>query len=198
MAIISKLLNIPVTLSIKLWPVLNRLMLKSCGVKMGKGICIPGRIYVMGGGNISISDDFYFSSGNAVNPISSNLRGSLYVEDGAQLSIGNHVGMSSTRIWVSQAITIGDHVNIGGGTLITDTDAHPLDWKDRRNNRGKVLSAPVIIEDDVWIGAQCIILKGVTIGARTVIGAGSVVTHSIPADCIAAGNPCRILRKTKD
>lgn len=198
MAIISKLLNIPVTLSIKLWPVLNRLMLKSCGVKMGKGICIPGRIYVMGGGNISISDDFYFSSGNAVNPISSNLRGTLYVEDGAQLSIGNHVGMSSTRIWVSQAITIGDHVNIGGGTLITDTDAHPLDWKDRRNNRGKVLSAPVIIEDDVWIGAQCIILKGVTIGARTVIGAGSVVTHSIPADCIAAGNPCRILRKTKD
>lgn len=114
MAIISKLLNIPVTLSIKLWPVLNRLMLKSCGVKMGKGICIPGRIYVMGGGNISISDDFYFSSGNAVNPISSNLRGTLYVEDGAQLSIGNHVGMSSTRIWVSQAITIGDHVNIGG------------------------------------------------------------------------------------
>ena len=195
MVIISKLLNIPVTLSIKLWPVLNRLMLKSCGVKLGKSICIPGRIYVMGGGNISIGDDFYFSSGNAVNPISSNLRGSLYVEDGAQLTIGNHVGMSSTRIWVSQAITIGNHVNVGGGTLITDTDAHPLDWEDRRNNTGQVLSAPVIIEDDVWIGAQCIILKGVTIGARTVIGAGSVVTHSIPADCIAAGNPCKVLRK---
>jgi len=84
---------------------------------------------------------------------------------------------------------------LGGGTLITDTDAHPLDWEDRRNNTGKVLSAPVIIEDDVWIGAQCIILKGVTIGARTVIGAGSVVTHSIPADSIAAGNPCKVLRK---
>lgn len=195
MVIISKLLNIPVTLSIKLWPVLNRLMLKSCGVKLGKSICIPGRIYVMGGGNISIGDDFYFSSGNAVNPISSNLRGTLYVEDGAQLTIGNHVGMSSTRIWASQAITIGNHVNIGGGTLITDTDAHPLDWKYRRNNTGQVLSAPVIIEDDVWIGAQCIILKGVTIGTRTVIGAGSVVTHSIPADCIAAGNPCKVLRK---
>lgn len=195
MVIISKLLNIPVTLSIKFWPVLNRLMLKSCGVKLGKSICIPGRIYVMGGGNISIGDDFYFSSGNAVNPISSNLRGTLYVEDGAQLTIGNHVGMSSTRIWASQAITIGNHVNIGGGTLITDTDAHPLDWKYRRNNTGKVLSAPVFIEDDVWIGAQCIILKGVTIGARTVIGAGSVVTHSIPADCIAAGNPCKVLRK---
>jgi len=52
-----------------------------------------------------------------------------------------------------------------------------------------------VIEDDVWIGANCQILKGVTIGARTVIGAGSVVTKSIPTDCIAAGNPCKVIRK---
>ena len=52
-----------------------------------------------------------------------------------------------------------------------------------------------MIEDDVWIGAQSIILKGVTIGARSIIGAGSVVTKSIPSDCIAAGNPCKILKK---
>lgn len=58
-----------------------------------------------------------------------------------------------------------------------------------------VQSASVTIEDDVWIGANCIILKDVTIGARSVIGAGSVVTKSIPADCIAAGNPCRVIRK---
>ncbi len=195
MAIISKLLNFPITLNIKLWPMLNRLMLKSRGVVMGRNICIPGRIYVMGKGKIAIGDDFYFSSGNAVNPISSNLQGALYVEEGAMLTIGCHVGMSSTRIWASKAITIGDHVNIGGGTLITDTDAHSLDWMDRRNNTGEVLSAPIVIENDAWIGAQCIILKGVTIGARTVIGAGSVVTHSIPADCIAVGNPCKVLRK---
>ena len=47
----------------------------------------------------------------------------------------------------------------------------------------------------MWIGAQCIVLKGVTIGARSIIGAGSVVTKSIPADCIAAGNPCKVLRR---
>ena len=58
-----------------------------------------------------------------------------------------------------------------------------------------VQSAPVTIEDDVWIGTNCIILKGVTIGARSVIGAGSVVTKNIPADCIAAGNPCRVIGK---
>ena len=55
-------------------------------------------------------------------------------------------------------------------------------------------SQPIVIEDDVLIGTRCIILKGVTIGARSVIGAGSVVTKSIPEDCIAAGNPCKVIR----
>ena len=55
--------------------------------------------------------------------------------------------------------------------------------------------SPIFIEDDVWIGAHSIILKGVTIGARSIIGAGSVVTKSIPADCVAAGNPCKVIRK---
>lgn len=58
-----------------------------------------------------------------------------------------------------------------------------------------IKSAPITIEDDVWIGAHCIILKGVTIGARSIIGAGSVVTKSIPPDCIAAGNPCKIISR---
>lgn len=57
------------------------------------------------------------------------------------------------------------------------------------------MSAPIVIEDDVWVSAHSIILKGVTIGARSIIGAGSVVTKSIPADCVAAGNPCRVIKK---
>lgn len=111
--------------------------------------------------------------------------------------------MSSTCIWVRERLTIGNHVNIGANVLIYDTDAHQLNYLARRgeiNANPKapqtcVQSAPVTIEDDVWVGANCIILKGVTIGARSVIGAGSVVTKSIPADCIAAGNPCRVIRK---
>ena len=55
-------------------------------------------------------------------------------------------------------------------------------------------TAPIVIEDDVLIGTRCIVLKGVTIGARSIIGSGSVVTKSIPADCIAAGNPCKVIR----
>lgn len=111
--------------------------------------------------------------------------------------------MSSAVLRIREKLTIGNNVNLGGNCIIYDTDAHQLDYLARRGERPAnpgdvqtcVQSAPVTIEDDVWVGANCIILKGVTIGARSVIGAGSVVTRSIPADSIAAGNPCRVIRK---
>ena len=59
-------------------------------------------------------------------------------------------------------------------------------------------SFEVIIEDNVWIGGNAVILPGVRIGANSVIGAGSVVTRDIPADCVAAGNPCRVIREITD
>ena len=123
------------------------------------------------------------------------MQGAVYVEDGARLTIGAHVGMSSTRLWVHDSVTIGDNVKIGACVLITDTDAHPMDYMARRNTNEGTKSAPIVIEDDVWIGAHSVVLKGVTIGARSIIGAGSVVTRSIPADCVAAGNPCRVIRR---
>ena len=129
-----------------------------------------------------------------MNPIASNLQADVYVEPGATLTIGNNVGMSSTRLWIHESARIGNNVKIGGCVLITDTDAHPMDYMARRSSNEGTKSAPVVIEDDVWGGAHCIILKGVTIGARSIIGAGSVVTKSIPADCVAAGNPCRVIK----
>ena len=78
-----------------------------------------------------------------------------------------------------------------------DSDAHSLNYLERRMpslDQIKKKNAPIIIEDDVLIGTRSIILKGVTIGARSVIGSGSVVTKSIPADCIAAGNPCKVIK----
>ena len=113
--------------------------------------------------------------------------------------------MSSPCIWIQKKLTIGNHVNIGGNCIILDTDTHQIDYLARRGQKATVpndpttviQSARVTIEDDVWIGANCIILKGVTIGARSVIGAGSVVTKSIPADCIAAGNPCKVVKEMK-
>lgn len=102
--------------------------------------------------------------------------------------------MSSTRMWVHDSVNIGDNVKIGACVLITGTDAHPLDYLARRTFNDGTKSAPIIIEDDVWVGALSNILKGVTIGARSIIGVGSVVTRSIPADCVAAGNPCKVMK----
>lgn len=155
----------------------------------------PGRYFGRSGGKISFGRDFYFSSGEGVNPIAGNTQGAVYVEDGARLTIGDNVGMSSTRLWVHNSVTIGDNVKIGACVLITDTDAHPVDYMARRNTNEGTKSAPIVIEDDVWIDAHSVVLKGVTIGARSIIGAGSVVTRSIPADCVAAGNPCRVIRR---
>ena len=168
-----------------------------------------------------IGDDFHLTSGDSINPICRNIRACFHLgSPHACITIGNNVGMSSPCIWIQERLTIGNNVNIGGNCMILDTDVHQLDYLARRgdanvnvndnvnvnenvngNDNGNgaeqmVQTAPVTIEDDVWIGANCQILKGVTIGARSVIGAGSVVTRSIPADCIAAGNPCRIIRKS--
>jgi acetyltransferase-like isoleucine patch superfamily enzyme len=126
-------------------------------------------------------------------------------QKGATLEIGNNVGMSGVSIVASEYIKIGNNVNLGANVCIYDTDFHSLDYKIRRNERTwdsdklneYTRSSPVIIEDDVWVGANVIILKGVTVGARSILGAGSVVTKNIPKDSIAAGNPAKVIKQQK-
>lgn len=197
-AFIIKFLNLPATLRFKLYPRINRMIFKAHGVVFGRNLQIPGKVsWLIGGGKLKIGDNFYFSSGDAVNPMTSNLQGAVYVESGAELTIGSNVGMSSTRIWVHDSVAVGNNVKLGACVLITDTDAHPMDYMARRTSNEGTKSAPIVIEDDVWVGAHCIILKGVTIGARSIIGAGSVVTKSIPADCVAARILCRGIKCLK-
>ena len=115
---------------------------------------------------------------------------------GSRLVIGNNVGISGSTICATKSVTIGDNVLIGSGCLITDSDAHPLNWQDRRENRNEnTLCAPVVIGNDVFVGARSIILKGVTIGDRAVIGAGSVVSKDVQADCVVAGNPAIVVKR---
>lgn len=140
-----------------------------------------------------------------INRFSSNLVGLIQpclftVFPKATISIGDDVGISGSTLRCSERITIGNRTIIGSGCLILDTDEHPLTASERQahdyykytNNR------PIIIGDDVFIGARCIITKGVTIGNGAVIGAGSVVTHDVPSNTIVAGNPARIVRKIED
>ena len=81
----------------------------------------------------------------------------------------------------------------GGNTLITDFDWHDVDPLKRHMSEGG--SSPVIIEENVWLGTNAIVLKGVRIGKNSVIGAGSVVSSDIPSNVIAAGNPCVVKKK---
>jgi len=176
------------------------------GIEYGKNICVYNKIYVKGSGKVKIGDNFVFTSGDAINPICRNIRGCIYtVTRDSQITIGDNVGISSACIWSQTSITIGNNVNIGGDCLIMDSDAHPHDYIKRRreyaievgavNYMQEIPSRPIIIGDDCWIGACCIILKGVNIGTRSIIAAGSVVTKDIPEDCVAAGNPAKVVKK---
>lgn len=92
-------------------------------------------------------------------------------------------------------VFIGDHVMIGPNVTIA-TAAHPVEPSLRK--KALQFNCPVHIGNNVWIGANVVILPGVTIGDNTVIGAGSVVTKDIPANVVAVGNPCRVLREIGD
>jgi acetyltransferase-like isoleucine patch superfamily enzyme len=106
----------------------------------------------------------------------------------AVLEIGDNCGFSGTVIGAFNKIKIGNNVRFGANTLITDSDWHP---EDTRVGPAK----PVTIGNNVWLGINVVVLKGVEIGENTVIGANSLVTKNIPANVIAAGNPCKEIAK---
>lgn len=182
----------------------NRLYFAMMGVQYGKNMKVFNKIYLMGNGRVKIGDNLVFRSGDGLNALSRNIRGILFTDVQGNIQLGSNVGISSACLWSKSKITIGDNVNIGADSLIIDTDAHPHNFMERRrefkNNIGEMEyenympSAPIFIDDDVWIGTRCQILKGVHIGARSIIAAGSVVTKDIPADVIAGGVPCRIIK----
>lgn len=184
----------------------NKLLFWACGIDYGRNLRVYNKVYVLGRGQVTIGDDFLFQSGDSINPICKNIRGAIYtVTPESRIEIGDRVGISSACLWAKEKITIGNDVNIGGDCLIMDNDAHSHDYLQRRGDYTKKVGqedylktipvAPIQIDDDVWIGARCQILKGVHIGARSIIAAGSVVTSDIPADVIAGGNPCKVIRR---
>jgi len=114
--------------------------------------------------------------------------------ENAQIIIGDNVGISGCSITASEKIIIGNRVLIGAGALIIDTDAHPLLPRDRENMILPSM-APIIIDDDVFIGARAIILKGVHIGQGAVIAAGAVVVKNVNPFTIVGGNPARKIKE---
>lgn len=118
----------------------------------------------------------------------------FFCDYGTNIEVGERVffNFNCTVLDVCK-VTIGAYSQFGSGVQIL-TPLHPLDHTLRREQE---YGAPVTIGSDVWVGSGAMILPGVTVGARTVIGAGSVVTRSLPADVLAVGNPCRVLREIR-
>lgn len=114
---------------------------------------------------------------------------------GALIKIGRNTGLSGATICAVKNVTIGSESLLGSDVLLTDTDFHPVAANARRSAIiEEAGSAPITIGCNVFIGARAIVLKGVSIGDNSVIGAGSVVSKSIPANVVAAGNPCRVIK----
>ncbi|MBB5963206.1 sugar O-acetyltransferase [Planomonospora venezuelensis] len=120
------------------------------------------------------------------------IRPPLYVDYGSHITVGSgtfaNYGLTALDV---APITIGDDVQIGPYVQLL-TPTHPLDPEQRRNKLEA--ASPIVIGDNVWLGGGAIVLAGVTIGADSVIGAGSVVTRDIPAGVVAVGTPARVVR----
>ena len=166
---------------------------------MIKGVKCRGRNYWNGipsikkGRNsvISIGAECRFSCGSASNRIGLYHTSMLTTEVDAILEIGRGCGFSGVSIWCFKRIVIGNNVRVGANVTIMDGDAHQDDPRAGKNK-------DILIEDNVWIGANTMVMKGVTIGRNTLIGAGSIVTKDIPSNVIAAGNPCKVIRELNE
>lgn len=171
------------------------------GLECGRNIKVWGIVDIVQGPKTHIK------IGNNVSLSSSSLRttaSSLYARVklrtfgiGAKIIIGNNVGLNGTSIAArSKIITIGDRTKIAPNVTIVDSDFHAL-WppQNRELNPGFEGDRDVSVGENVWIGMHSIILKGVRIGDNSIVGAGSIVTRDIPPNCIAGGNPAKIIRR---
>lgn len=144
---------------------------------------------------IRIDDGFQMRNWLDSNPLGVGHRGILATRHaGATIQIGRDTGITGGTICAQETIEIGDRVRLGANCTVVDTDFHPLDVATRHAAPTAGRSAPVYIGDDVFVGMNSIILKGTRIGARSVVGAGSVVSGEVPPDVIVAGNPAKIIR----
>jgi acetyltransferase-like isoleucine patch superfamily enzyme len=162
------------------------------GVRLGEHPWILGLpdIKLAAGSTISAGNSVSLFSAKWANPLRPPRRLSLVtLQASASINIGHGVGISSSVIVCATKIDIGDGTFIGAECIIADTDFHGLPLHVENEAR----TAPISIGRAVFIGTRSIILKGVKIGDRAVIGAGSVVTKDIPAGCVAAGNPARVV-----
>lgn len=120
----------------------------------------------------------------------------FWCDYGSRIEIGeNFYSNHGLVILDAGKVTFGNNVFIGPGCGFY-TSGHPIDFE--RRNQGLEYAYPISVGNNVWFGAGVQVMPGVLIGDNVVIGAGSIVVKDIPSNCVAAGNPCRVLRKITD
>lgn len=184
-------------LKVPLFTFLVKIQIFLKGIKSGRsnlffGYTLFRRFYLS---SIEIGSRCRFRSSFASNLVGLNHKCSVATfSKEANIVIGDDCGFSGTVIGAYSSIRIGNNVICGGNTFITD-----FDWHLRRTEEFKgQYTKEVIIEDNVWLGLNVVVLKGVIIGSGSIIGANSVVTKSIPKNSIAAGNPCKVIKHFKN
>lgn len=178
----------------KLWYILNYPALYLKKINHFRCLEISGLLYISNKGQISVGRGVRINSSPTSNPIGGGERTFIQVLDSGVLNIDDGVRMSNVAITVAKNVTIGKDTYIGAGVAIFDTDFHPLGYLDRINGidgQIKTNVEKIAIGKGVFVGTRSVILKGVTIGDEAVIGAGSIVTKSIAAREIWAGNPAK-------
>ncbi|WP_246152955.1 acyltransferase [Oryzomonas rubra] len=175
-------------------------------LEIGKSVMLPGfnldlrnpireKKYLRIGDDCMINGNFVFES------------------EGGEVSIGDRVYLGGGTVICRSKIEFGNDIFVAWGGYLYDHDSHSLDYRQRhldmsrqledyRNGKNFILSKdwsvvnskPIVIQDNVWIGMHCIILKGVTIGEGAIIGAGSVVTRDVEPWTVVAGNPAKLVK----
>jgi len=178
---------------------LLKLKLRCNGVRYGKNVVAVGggcpQVKIsLGSGRVTIGNNVTF---NNYNDAGWNSKCSLWVRPKATLEIGDFTGLNGVMVYSSSQVVIGRNVKVGGGTIMMDTDFHPLNYMDRRpgGNTQGATRKPIQVGNDVFIGARCIICKGVHIGDRSIIAAGSIVVKDVPVDEVWGGNPAKFIKK---
>jgi acetyltransferase-like isoleucine patch superfamily enzyme len=181
MAISASIGAIPLFLSSILWNIKIDFPYRAIGIVLFKKYPTS---------TIQIGKNSFFRSSHSSNLVGINRPCSISTHSKkAKIIIGNKCGLSGTVIGAYDEIIIGNGVLCGANTTITDFDWHPI----QRETSKEMAFAPILIHDNVWLGMNTVVLKGVEIGENSIIGANSVVTKSIPPNVIAAGNPAKII-----
>lgn len=172
------------------------------GLELGDGVMFKGRpsIGIAKGAHIRIGRNVSINSSNARYHVNMHSPVKLLADrPGARIEIGEDTRIHGSCIHAYASVRIGKRCLIAANCQIMDCNGHELSFGDVDGRIDTTSGArPVVIEDAVWIGANCLVLPGVRIGRGSVVAAGSVVVKDVPPMVVAAGNPARIIKRATD